>query len=149
MADRIVFAEKVLCKLPEYLSWEYTAIIPCAGTTAWSVVKGVGIGKTVFTQGTGGVSMLALKLVAASGLKVILTPSSDDKVEEIKNETPDTSISEVNYRTNPHWYEDVLRLISGIGVDLVVENGGTYSQIKIRKCTCCGGTISQVGYLAK
>lgn len=149
MADHIVFDERVLCKLPEYLSWEDAAMIPCAGTTAWSAVKDVGIGKTVLIQGTGGVSMFALKLVSAAGLKVILTSSSDDKVEEIKKKFPGTPISGVNYRTNSKWHEDVLRLTDGVGVDLVVENGGTHSLIKSMKCTRRGGIISQVGYLSK
>jgi NADPH:quinone reductase-like Zn-dependent oxidoreductase len=51
MADHIVFDESVLCKLPEYLSWNEAAIIPCAGVTAWSALKGMSIGQTVLIQG--------------------------------------------------------------------------------------------------
>jgi NADPH:quinone reductase-like Zn-dependent oxidoreductase len=51
MADHIIFDERVLCKLPEYLGWEEAAIIPCAGVTAWSALKGMGIGQTVLIQG--------------------------------------------------------------------------------------------------
>jgi NADPH:quinone reductase-like Zn-dependent oxidoreductase len=51
MADHIIFDENVLCKLPEYLDWTEAAIIPCAGVTAWSALKGMSIGQTVLIQG--------------------------------------------------------------------------------------------------
>lgn len=51
MADHIIFDERVLCKLPEYLSWDEASIIPCAGVTAWSALKGMSIGQTVLIQG--------------------------------------------------------------------------------------------------
>lgn len=51
MADHIVFDERVLVKLPTHLDWIRAATIPCAGTTAWSAIKGAGPGKTVLIQG--------------------------------------------------------------------------------------------------
>lgn len=58
-------------------------------------------------------------------------------------------IQTVNYNKFPDWHEEVLKLTGGIGVDLVVENGGTPSLVKSIKCTRRGGTVSQVGYLGK
>ena len=58
-------------------------------------------------------------------------------------------IATVNYATNPDWHEEVLKLTNGVGVDIVVENGGTGSLVKSLKCTRRGGVVSQVGYLAK
>ena len=58
-------------------------------------------------------------------------------------------IQTVNYAKTPDWDEEVLRLTDGIGVDLVVENGGTSSLVKSMKCTRRGGIVSQVGYLGK
>lgn len=46
-----VFDEEKLCKLPTYMDWTVASIIPCAGVTAWSALKGVGIGQTVLIQG--------------------------------------------------------------------------------------------------
>lgn len=51
MADYIVFDETRLVKLPEYLDWISAATIPCAGTTAWSAIKGIGPGKSILIQG--------------------------------------------------------------------------------------------------
>lgn len=53
----------------------------------------------------------------------------------------------VNYRTHKDWHEKVLELTGGIGVDLVVENGGSSSLVQSMLCTRRGGTVSQVGYL--
>ncbi|KAB8230248.1 hypothetical protein ETB97_002173 [Aspergillus alliaceus] len=149
LADYLVFDEEKLCKLPAYLDWVGASIIPCAGVTAWTALKDVGIGKSVLIQGTGGVSMFALKLARASGLKIILTSSSDDKLERMKEQFSSPPLLTVNYAKNPEWHEEVLKLTNGAGVDLVIEVGGTSSLVKSMKCTRRGGTVSQVGYLSK
>ncbi|KIV87181.1 hypothetical protein PV11_02746 [Exophiala sideris] len=149
LADYLVFSEEKLTKLPEHLPWDEACLIPCAGVTAWSSVLGFGIGKSVLIQGTGGVAMFALKLARTAGLKVILSSSSDAKLERIRQQFSDPPLLTVNYATNPQWHEEVLRLTDGNGVDLVVEIGGTQTLVKSLKCTRRGGTISQVGYLSK
>lgn len=100
-------------------------------------------------QGNGGVSMFALKLALALGPKVVLSSSSDDKLEKTKQQFSSPPILTVNYRTNPNWHEEVLKLIDGVGVDLVLENGGTSSIVKSMKCTRRGGIVSQVGHLGE
>ncbi|PYI07530.1 alcohol dehydrogenase [Aspergillus sclerotiicarbonarius CBS 121057] len=149
MADHIAFEERVLCKLPEYLDWLDAAMIPCAGVTAWSALKGVSIGQTVLIQGTGGVSVFALKLARAAGIRAILTSSSDEKLCQMKMKYSSPPILTVNYSQTPKWDQEVLKLTDGVGVDIVVENGGTGSLVKSLRCTRRGGTVSQVGYLSK
>lgn len=100
-------------------------------------------------QGTGGVSSWALKLARAAGLKVILTSSSDDKLERMKKLFGAPELLTINYSKIPQWQEEVLRLTGGIGVDLVVENGGSSSLVKSLQCTRRNGIVSQVGYLGK
>lgn len=51
LATHLVFDEKLVIKLPAHLDWVQASIIPCAGTTAWSALKGVSIGQTVLIQG--------------------------------------------------------------------------------------------------
>lgn len=62
---------------------------------------------------------------------------------------PTPPISIVNYARNPEWHEEVLKFTDGIGVDLVVENGGASSLVRSMMCTRRGGIVSQVGYLGK
>jgi NADPH:quinone reductase-like Zn-dependent oxidoreductase len=95
------------------------------------------------------VSSWALKLARASGLKVILTSSSDEKLNKMKKLFGAPDILAVNYSKTPDWHDEVLKLTNGIGVDLVVENGGSSSLVKSLKCTRRGGIVSQVGYLGK
>jgi NADPH:quinone reductase-like Zn-dependent oxidoreductase len=93
--------------------------------------------------------MLALRLARAAGLKVILTSSSDEKLEDVRKNFSEPPIQTINYAQEPAWHEEVLRLTDGVGVDLVIEVGGTSTLLKSMKCTRRGGTISQVGYLSK
>lgn len=92
--------------------------------------------------------MFALKLARAAGLRVILTSSSDDKLNKMRAQFSSPPISTVNYRTTPDWENEVLRLTNGEGVDLVVEVGGASTIVKSLKCTRRGGIISIVGYLS-
>lgn len=165
LADYLVFDEKKVCRLPPHLDWVQASIIPCAGVTAWAALKDVGFGKSVLIQGTsaicweaasadglqgtGGVSMFALKLARAAGLKVILTSSSDEKLKSMREKFPSPPLLTVNYGKNPAWHDEVLKLTDGTGVDLVIEVGGTQSLVKSLQCTRRGGVISQVGYLSK
>ncbi|KAL8996977.1 MAG: hypothetical protein Q9169_003628 [Polycauliona sp. 2 TL-2023] len=147
LADFLVYDEKVLAKLPAYLDWIQASIIPCAGVTAWSALKGAVIGQSVLIQGTGGVAMFALKLAKTAGLKVVLSSSSDQKLKTICERFPEPPILTVNYARNPDWHEEVLKHTNGVGVDFVLENGGPGTLLKSMECTRRGGIVSQVGYL--
>ena len=93
--------------------------------------------------------MFALKLARAADYKVILSSSSDKKLKDIVERFPGaTPILTVNYATNPNWDEDVLNLTNGVGIDVVLENGGPQTLVKSLRCTRRGGTVSQVGYLS-
>jgi NADPH:quinone reductase-like Zn-dependent oxidoreductase len=149
LATYLIFDERVLSKLPQHLGWEEASIIPCAGTTAWSALRGVGVGSTVLIQGTGGVAMFAVKLARAAGHRVILSSSSDKKLDDVKSKFGKPEVLTVNYSSYPEWHEEVLRLTDGVGVDCVVEVGGSSTLIKSIQCTRRGGVVSQVGYLSK
>lgn len=99
-------------------------------------------------KGTGGVSMFALKLARAAGLQVILSSSSDDKLQQIKAQFSSPPLLTVNYKS-PVWHEEVLKLTGDAGVDLVLEMGGTGSLVQSIRCTRRGGTVSQIGYLSR
>lgn len=92
-------------------------------------------------------SVFALKLAKAAGLRIILTSSSDTKLEQMANKYP--GILTINYSKTPDWDKEALKLTASEGVDILVENGGTGSLVKSLKCTGRGGVVSQVGYLSK
>ncbi|MDX3235278.1 zinc-binding dehydrogenase [Streptomyces sp. ME03-5709C] len=57
-------------------------------------------GQTVLVQGTGGLSLFAVRIADALGARVIATSSSDDKLDTVAALGADGLI---NYRTHPDW----------------------------------------------
>lgn len=97
--------------------------------------------------GTGGVSMFALLIALAGGIKPIITSSSDEKLAAIKKLAPHGAILGYNYKTNPDQAAAVKSLTNGKGVDIILNNCGPPSIPDDIKSLCRRGTISLVGKL--
>ena len=92
---------------------------------------------------------MALKLARTAGCKVIITSSSDEKLVKVQQLESSGTISVINYRTNPEWDQEVLHLNAGVGVDVVLENGGTPTLLQSLNATAKKGIVSQIGYLGR
>lgn len=141
------FNEEGLVAVPDHLSYEEASTLPCAALTAWNalVVSGkIKRGDTVLTLGTGGVSVFAVQFAKLFGATVIATSGSDEKLERIKRLGADEII---NYKTTPDWDKSVLELTGGIGVDHVIEVGGTGTLPRSVKAVRVGGHIALIGAL--
>jgi len=148
LAEYVVFSQDGLVHLPEHLSFEEGATLPCAGVTAWNALYGgrpLVVGQTVLVLGTGGVSIFALQLAHAAGARVIATSSSDGKLAQAKTLG---ATDGVNYRDHPEWHVQVLTLTGGRGVDHVVEIGGAGTLPQSMRAARNGGHISLIGVLA-
>jgi NADPH:quinone reductase-like Zn-dependent oxidoreductase len=120
LAEFVVLEEEGVAKIPAHLSLEEGATLPCAGVTAWHALVEHGkliAGQTVLLQGTGGVSTFGLQLAHAMGVQVVITSSSDAKLERAKN-------LGANSKSTPGWEKAVTEFTGGLGVDHVVEVGG-------------------------
>src|SRR4051794_13211696 len=87
LAEYLVLSEQALALAPAYLTNDEAASLPCAALTAWYALVekgGLASGDTVLVQGTGGVSLFGLQIAAALGATVIVTSSSDEKLERAK-----------------------------------------------------------------
>ena len=147
LSEYRVFNENSLVSVPEHLSFEEAAKLPCAAVTAWNalVVSGnIKPGETVLTLGTGGVSIFAIQFAKLFGATIIATSSSDEKLEKVEVLGADHVI---NYRTSEDWDKAVLELTDGRGVDHVVEVGGTGTLAKSVKAVRVGGHIALIGAL--
>jgi NADPH:quinone reductase-like Zn-dependent oxidoreductase len=148
LADYVLFRETGVVRVPEHLTDEEAATLPCAAVTAWNALVtqgGVHPGDTVLIQGTGGVSLFALQFALLSGARVIATSSSDEKLARVRElGAPDG----VNYRAAPDWDERVRELTGGKGVDHVVEVGGAGTLGRSLRAVRMGGRISLIGVLA-
>ncbi len=149
LAEYVVLREEGLVPVPEHLSWEEAATLPCAGVTAWHAVVHAGqvkAGDTVLIQGTGGVSIFALQFAKMQGARVIGTSGSDEKLARAAKLGLDAGI---NYRSNPEWDQWVLDQTGGRGVDLVVEVGGAGTFSRSLRALRVGGVVAQIGVLTQ
>lgn len=147
LAESVVFDEQGVVKVPEHLSDEQAATLPCAAVTAWNalIVEGqLKAGDTVLLQGTGGVSIFGLQFAKITGSQVILISSSDEKLEKAQQLGADIGI---NYKTTPDWDEEVWRLTNKRGVDHVVEVGGAGTLSKSVRAVRYGGKVALIGVL--
>ena len=148
LAEYVALDEEGVVHVPAHLSDVEAATLPCAALTAWNALfesGNVGVGDTVLTLGTGGVSIFALQLAKAAGARVIITSGSDEKLARARELGADEI---VNYQTMPDWEKQVLALTGGRGVDLTVEVGGAGTFNKSVKATRRGGAIALIGVLA-
>lgn len=148
LSESMVVNERGVARVPGYLSDVEAACLPCAALTAWSAVVTQGQvdpGDVVLIQGTGGVAMFALQFARMRGAGVIVTSSSDAKLQRARALGADGTI---NYRTTPEWDKAALALTGGRGVDHVVELGGAETMTRSLKAVRVGGRISLIGVLS-
>jgi len=148
LAEFVVSHENGLVDIPDYLSYEEAATLPCAAVTAWRALftdGGLTAGETVLLEGTGGVSIFGLQLTAAAGAIPIITSSSDRKLERARALG---AAGTVNYRTNPEWQRDVLALTNGVGVDHVLEVVGQETLLRALDTLAYDGHIAIIGGLS-
>jgi NADPH:quinone reductase-like Zn-dependent oxidoreductase len=124
LADVVVANEESLVSIPDHLTYEQAATLPCAGVAAWVGLFELGNLQPddyVLLEGTGGVSSFGLIFAVAAGAKPIITSSSDEKLERARTLG---AVGTVNYRTNEDWQVKVRELTGDRGVDQVLEVGG-------------------------
>jgi NADPH:quinone reductase-like Zn-dependent oxidoreductase len=148
LAEFVALPEEGLVPIPDHLSFEQAAALPCAAVTAWNALITQGklkAGDSVLVQGTGGVSLFALQFAKITGARVIITSSSDEKLARASKLGASDGI---NYRSLPDWEKRVRELTDGNGVDHIVEVGGAGTLPKSFKAVRTGGLISLIGVLS-
>jgi NADPH:quinone reductase-like Zn-dependent oxidoreductase len=150
LTELAAFHEDGLLEIPDHLSFEEAATLPCAGVTVWNALmhgpRPFRAGDTVLTLGTGGVSIFALQIAKLAGARVIITSSSDEKLERAKALGADDGI---NYKTNPDWEKNVLDLTGGQGADHVIDTGGAGTLPRSYLAVGPGGTVSVIGVMTR
>jgi NADPH:quinone reductase-like Zn-dependent oxidoreductase len=145
LARELVLPQTTLLPVPDSLSAAEAATLPCAALTAWMAVVRFGAarpGRSVLTQGTGGVSLFALQFAKVMGATVVATSSSAGKLAQLRGLGADAV---VNYRTDPDW-ADAARHHVGGAFDLVVDVAG-HLDLSIRSVRP-GGMVALIGVLS-
>jgi NADPH:quinone reductase-like Zn-dependent oxidoreductase len=145
-AQYVALDEQGVVRVPKHLSFEEAACLPCAAVTAWDALRhgGLRAGQSVLLLGTGGVSIFALQFAKLQGARVIITSSSDEKLELARKLGADETI---NYQRTPNWDEEVLKRTDGRGADMAVEVGGPDTLNKTLNAVRVSGAISIMGTL--
>lgn len=147
LAEYVVLNQEGVVLLPKHLSYEEGASLPCAAVTAWQALVtrgGLAAGETVLLLGTGGVSIFALQFAKILGARIIITSSSDEKLERAKAMGAHETI---NYKTYPNWQEKVWELTNHEGVEQVIEVGGAGTLDKSLQSARVSGRVSLIGVL--
>ena len=103
-AELIALPEENLYPKPAGFSWEEAAAFPLAALTAYRALfarGGLQTGETVLVLGAAsGVSTFAVQLAVQAGARVLVTSSSDEKIERATELGADGG---VNYATTDDW----------------------------------------------
>ncbi len=122
-AELVALPAESLFRKPAGLSWAEAAAFPLAAVTAYRGLfsrGGLRSGETVLVLGAGsGVSTFAVSLAVQAGARVLVTSSSDEKIERAQSLGAEAG---VNYATTSDWAEAVAELGP---VDLVLDSGGS------------------------
>ena len=132
---------------PRRLSWTEAAGLPLAGVTAYRALFSRGRlrgGETLLVQGAGsGVSTLAVQLAVQEGARVLVTSSSQAKLDRARELG---AAAGVRY-TEEGWTDEIRALAGGEGVDVVLDSTGTWEDSL--HCLRRGGRLVVLGATAK
>jgi NADPH:quinone reductase-like Zn-dependent oxidoreductase len=145
-SDYYVFHELSAVKVNDTLSFEELATLPTAGLTAFRILteSSMTAGDTVLIQGTGGVSLFALQIARRIGLHAIVTTSTKNN-EELVRQLGANEV--INYREQANWHEVVLEKTNGKGVDLTIDVVGGPSVQQSINATAVNGQVALIGFL--
>ncbi|MGL4637911.1 MAG: zinc-dependent alcohol dehydrogenase family protein [Beijerinckiaceae bacterium] len=149
MAELVCLCEQGVVRVPDYLTNEEAATLPCAALTAWSAISthaATKPGDRVLVQGTGGVALFALAFAKLHGAHVTVISSSDEKLERVRSLGADMTI---NYKTTPEWSRMSREICPERGgFDTIIELGGETTLTQSVKSIRIGGTIALIGVLS-
>ena len=124
-AELVAIPEENVFRKPPRYSWEEAAAFPLAGLTAYRALftRGhVHSGSTVLVLGAGsGVSTFAVQLAAQAGARVLVTSSSQEKIEGAVELGAEGGF----LYTEGDWAEEARAATAGRGVDVVLDSVGS------------------------
>ncbi len=147
-ADKVVVPATALVRLPEAVSFETSAALTLAGSTAMHMLverTQVNPGQWVLViGGASGVGSAAIQIAKERGARVVSTASSEGK----KTLALQLGAEFVVDTNDPKWPAEVRRITNKRGVDVVVEHVGGEILSKCFDCLARGGTVVTCGATA-
>ena len=147
-AEKVVVPASSLVRLPDNVSFETSAALTLAGSTAMHMLidrTQVKAGDWVLAiGGASGVGSAAIQIAKRHGARVISTGSTPEK-RQLAQRLGAESVIDSN---DPKWPSEVRRITNKRGVDIVVEHVGGEVLVKCFDCLARGGTIVTCGATA-
>ena len=147
-AEKMIAPVSSLVRLPDSVSFETSAALTLAGSTAMHMLAArtqVKRGDWVLAiGGASGVGSAAIQIAREFGARVIATASSAEKAKL----SQDLGAEFVVDSTSAKWPAEVRRLTAKRGVDIVVEHVGGDVLLKCFDCLARNGTIVTCGATA-
>jgi 2-desacetyl-2-hydroxyethyl bacteriochlorophyllide A dehydrogenase len=147
-AEKVVVPASSLVRLPDSVSFETSAALTLAGSTAMHMLTHrtqVKAGDWVLAiGGASGVGSAAIQIAKGHGARVISTGSSPEKHQLAQRLGAEFVVDS----TDPKWPAEVRRITNKRGVDIVVEHVGGDVLMKCFDCLARGGTIVTCGATA-
>jgi len=147
-ADLMAVDSLNVIPVPEHvkLSYPQLAATPLTFMTAWRMLHPkakIKEGDDVLIIGIGGgVALAALQIAKVAGARVIVTSSSDDKIERAKNLGAAIGI---NHKKNPDYNNEIWNLTNKRGVDIVVDSVGEVTWERSLRSLTKGGRLVTCG----
>jgi NADPH:quinone reductase-like Zn-dependent oxidoreductase len=125
LAEYQVIDQMSVVRIPDHLSFEEAATLPCAAVLAWAALntpdRPLAAGETVLTVGTGAVALFGIQVAAALGARVIAVTSGAQKADRLIS----VGAGEViDRQVTPEWDKAVRELTGGLGADHVFNAVG-------------------------
>lgn len=146
MCEMSCVSAQSITKIPDGYSYTEAASLPCAGLTAWNGLTHTGglmAGQSVLIEGTGGMSLLGLRMAKAAGARIFATTSSDEKAQKLYALGCE---SVINYKQDERWGKTIFKKSEG-GVDIVLDVGGGSTMNQSIEAAKFGGKIISIGIL--
>jgi NADPH:quinone reductase-like Zn-dependent oxidoreductase len=148
LAQTIVVPEQnvaVIPELPKPLIWAEAAAFSLVTLTAWRMVvtrAQVRPGETVLVWGIGGgVSLAAMRIAKLKGARVIVTSSSDAKLQAARQLGADVTLNHATQKIS----QEVRALTNKRGADVVIENVGEATWDESLRSLGRGGRLVSCG----
>lgn len=146
-AEQVVVPASSLVRLPDEISFETSAALTLAGSTAMHMLTNrakVRSGDWILViGGASGVGSAAIQIAKGLGAYVISTGSTEAKRTLAKSLGADWVVD-----ANGNWPIEVRKITGKRGVDLVVEHVGGNVLLQAFECLARGGTIVTCGATA-
>ena len=147
-AEKVLVPARALVALPDSVSFETSAALTLAGSTAMHMLTKRAQVKAddwvLAIGGASGVGSAAIQIARQLGARVISTGTSEAK----RSLAAKLGAEFVLDATDPRWPALVRKITDKRGVDLVVEHVGGEVLVKVFECLARGGTVVTCGATA-